>query len=174
VRDHARRAAAALSAAGPAATTLLRFARREIDERNLLAALRLRDEPAPAANGESRLLAGGSITLARFDAVLHAPAPAAVVKALGRLGEGGWQPPLQRWAASGDLVELERELERRRIGEAAALFLAGDALSIDVPIAFTAAKRTEARNLRLLGEASVRGIHPDTVRRELLWPGARA
>ena len=60
-----------------------------------------------------------------------------------------------------------------RIEAAAALFVAGDPLSIDVPIAFAAAKRSEARNLRLLGEASARGIHPDTVRRELLARGAR-
>ena len=85
----------------------------------------------------------------------------------------GWQPPLQRWAASGDLTALERELERRCIADAAALFVTGDPLAIDVPVAFTAAKETEARNLRLLGEASVRGIDAESVRRELLWPEAR-
>ena len=42
-----------------------------------------------------------------------------------------------------------------------------------MPLAFVAAKRTEARNLRLLGEASARGIHSDVVRRELLWPEVR-
>jgi hypothetical protein len=50
----------------------------------------------------------------------------------------------------------------------------GDPLTLDVPIGFTAAKRTEAGNLRLLGEASARGIHPEVVRRELLWPEAGA
>ena len=69
---------------------------------------------------------------------------------------------------------LERELERRRIADAAALFASGDPLAIDVPLAFTAAKLAEARNLRLLGEAAVRGIPSDLVRRELLWPGVRA
>ncbi|HEY6888160.1 MAG TPA: V-type ATPase subunit, partial [Solirubrobacter sp.] len=111
------------------------------------------------------LLGGGSVPLERFGATLHIPAPASVAAALG---ERSWHAPLQQWATSGDLVELERELQRRRFEAAAALFLAGDPLSIDVPIAFTAAKRSEARNLRLLGEASARGIHPDTVRRELL------
>ena len=96
--------------------------------------------------------------------------PAAVV---GGLAEAGWQPPLQRWAASGDLTALERDLERRCIADAAALFVTGDPLAIDVPVAFTAAKQTEARNLRLLGEASVRGIDAESVRRELLWPEAR-
>jgi V/A-type H+/Na+-transporting ATPase subunit C len=160
--DHTARAVAALS--DPGAKTLLRFTRREIDERNLVIALRLRDAPGT----EDMLLAGGSIPLARFRTALHAPAPAAVAAALGRLGERSWQAPLQQWATSGDLLGLERELQRQRLEAATALFVAGDPLSIDVPIAFVASKRSEARNLRLLGEASARGIHPDTVRRELL------
>ncbi|MGH2780090.1 MAG: hypothetical protein ACRDLA_01495, partial [Thermoleophilaceae bacterium] len=60
------------------------------------------------------------------------------------------------------------------IVDAAALFRMGDPLTLDVPIAFAAAKQSEARNLRLLGEASARGIHPEVVRRELLWPEAHA
>jgi V/A-type H+-transporting ATPase subunit C len=173
VVDHASRVVAALSTAGPSATTLLRFLRREIDERNLLIALRLRDargEPSP----EHALLPGGSVAPAGFEPALHTPVPAAAAAALGALAGGSWRAPLQRWTTSGDLLALERELERRRLGDAIALFIDGDPLGVDVPIAFTAAKRTEARNLRLLGEASARGIHPDTVRRELLWPQAPA
>jgi vacuolar-type H+-ATPase subunit C/Vma6 len=168
VADHASRVVAALSTAGPSATTLLRFLRREIDERNLLIALRLRDAggaPAP----QDALLPGGSVAPADFESALHAPAAA-----LGALAGGSWRAPLQRWAAGGDLLALERELERRRLGDKLALFIDGDPLGVDVPLAFTAAKRIEARNLRLLGEASARGIHPDTVRRELLWPQAPA
>ena len=70
-------------------------------------------------------------------------------------------------------LALERELERRRIADATALFVAGDPLAIDVPIAFMAAKRTEARNLRLLGEAAARDIDPEIIRHELLWTRAR-
>jgi hypothetical protein len=55
----------------------------------------------------------------------------------------------------------------------AALFDRGDPLTLDVPLAFMAAQRTEARNLRLLGEASARGIHTDVVWRELVWPEPR-
>jgi vacuolar-type H+-ATPase subunit C/Vma6 len=171
--DHAARAAAALTAAGPSARSLLRFTRREIDERNLLIALRLRDAPAPGAGTEDALLAGGSIPPAHIAAAAHAAVPAAIAEAFGRIGDRAWQAPLGHWATSGDLLGLERELKRGRLEAALALFLAGDPLSIDVPIAFTAAKRSEARNLRLLGEASARGIHPDTVRRELLWPRVR-
>jgi vacuolar-type H+-ATPase subunit C/Vma6 len=174
VTEHTARTIAGLQAAGPDAATLLRFAQRAIDERNLLVALRLRDALASGAETEpppsATRLPGGSIPLAVFEQALGAPTAAAVV---GGLVDAGWQPPLQRWATSGDLTALERELERRYIADAAALFVTGDPLAIDVPVAFTAEKQIEARNLRLLGEASVRGIDAEIVRRELLWPEAR-
>jgi V/A-type H+/Na+-transporting ATPase subunit C len=175
---HAAHVTATVASAGPDARTLLRFARRAIDERNLLVALRLRDARTSGAavdvTPERALLPGGSLPTARFAAAVRAPAAAAVISSLPRIAGGGWQAPLERWAASGDLTTLERDLERRRVTDAGALFRMGDPLTLDVPIAFTAAKQTEARNLRLLGEASVRGIHPEVVRRELLWPEARA
>jgi V/A-type H+-transporting ATPase subunit C len=174
---HAAHVTATLASAGRDAQTLLRFARRAVDERNLLVTLRVRDARASGAAvdvmPERALLPGGSVLLARFAAALRAPAPAAVISSLPRVAGSGWQASLARWAGSGDLPALERELERRRIADAAALFRIGDPLTLDVPIAFTAAKQTEARNLRLLGEASVRGIHPEVVRRELLMPEAR-
>jgi vacuolar-type H+-ATPase subunit C/Vma6 len=175
---HAAHVTAALTSAGPDARTLLRFVRRAIDERNLLVALRVRDARASGAAldlvPERALLPGGSVPLARFAAAVRAPAPAPVISSLPRSAGSGWQPSLERWSRSGDLAALERALERRRLADAAALFRTGDPLTLDVPIAFTAAKRTEARNLRLLGEASMRGIHPEVVRRELLMPEARA
>jgi V/A-type H+/Na+-transporting ATPase subunit C len=175
---HAAHVTATLASAGRDARTLLRFARRAIDERNLLVALRVRDARASGAAvdvmPERALLPGGSVPLARFAAAVRAPAPAAVISSLPRPAGSGWQASLAGWARSGDLPALERELERRRIADAAALFRMGEPLTLDVPIAFTAAKQTEARNLRLLGEASVRGIHPEVVRRELLLPEARA
>jgi vacuolar-type H+-ATPase subunit C/Vma6 len=172
VAEHAARTSAMLSAAGSDAGTLLWFTRRAIDERNLLITLRMRDAPTGLAKAEDALLAGGAIPIADFGAALHASGRAPVVETLGRLGEGPWRTALQRWAASGDLLELERELACRRLSTAAALFVIGDPLSIDVPVAFTAASCRQARNLRLLAEASVRGIHPETVRRELFWPEA--
>jgi len=175
---HAEQVTDTLASAGPDARTLLRFARRAIDERNLLVSLRVRDARASGAAAdvtpERALLPGGSVTLARFAAAVRAPAPAAVVSSLPRSAGSGWHASLERWARSGNLPALERELERRRIADASALFRIGDPLTLDVPIAFTAAKQTEARNLRLLGEANVRGIHPEVVRRELLMPEARA
>jgi hypothetical protein len=139
--------------------------------------LRLRDALAGGAAAtppKDTLLPGGSAPPAAFEAALHAPAPTAVAGALKRVGGEAWRVPLARWAATGDLTELERDLERRRIADAAALLSSGDPLTIDVPLAFTAAKLAEAKNLRLMGEAGARGISSDVVRREMLWPGVRA
>jgi V/A-type H+-transporting ATPase subunit C len=175
---HAAHVTTTLASAGRDARTLLRFARRAIDERNLLVALRLRDARAFGAAvdlmPERTLLPGGSVPGARLAAAVRAPAQAAVISSLPRIADSGWQAPLERWASNGDLTTLERDLERRRIADAAVLFRMGDPLTLDMPIAFTAAKQSEARNLRLLGEASARGIHPERVRRELLWPERRA
>jgi vacuolar-type H+-ATPase subunit C/Vma6 len=173
VDDHAARTVTALAAAGRDAMTLLRFTRRGIDERNLLVVLRLRDAPSELSF-ERMLLSGGSVPLAAFKPALRTTPPSGVVVALATSAGRHWQPPLERWAASGDLYALERDLERRRILDATALFVHGDPLAIDVPMAFAAAKRTEARNLRLLAESSVRGIPADTARDELLRPEARA
>jgi vacuolar-type H+-ATPase subunit C/Vma6 len=177
VAEDAARGAATLRAAGRDGSALVRFLPREIDERNLLVALRLRDALARGAADPpppDALLPGGSAPPAAFEAAVHAPAPSAVAAALAAVGRPAWRASLARWAATGDLTALEREFERRRIADAMALFGAGDPLAIDVPLAFMAAKLAEARNLRLLAEADVRRIAPDVVRRELLWPGVLA
>ena len=62
--------------------------------------------------------------------------------------KGSWQTPLERWAASGNLSVLERELERRRIADAIALFVAGDEPELE---AF------EARDRALDGDGRGRG-----------------
>jgi V/A-type H+/Na+-transporting ATPase subunit C len=176
VADHTARLSTRLAAAGPDAGTLLRFAQREIDERNLVVALRLRDALASGAEADTppaaTRLPGGSVPPAAFKDALSARTAAAVVGHLGRVVGARWRAPLERWAAGGDLTALERELERRRFEDATALFVAGDPLAIDVPIAFAAEKRAEARNLRLLGQASARAIDPEIVRVELLWAEA--
>ena len=93
---------------------------------------------------------------------------------MGRLGGGIWQGPLERWMTTGDLNALQRAFERQAVADATALFVIGDPLAIDVPLAFTTATQVEARNLRLLGEAAVRGIAAEVVHAELLWPDGRA
>lgn len=173
--EHAARLAARLVSAGPDGVTLRTFAQRETDEHNLLVALRLRDAVACGAQGTppppETLLVGGSVPVAEIAATVHAAAPGTVVAALGDR-QAGWQVALERWAATGDLNALQRTLERTALTDAISLFVNGDPLAVDVPLAFTTAKQVEARNLRLLGEASARRMPPEVVRAELVWPKA--
>jgi vacuolar-type H+-ATPase subunit C/Vma6 len=174
VADHAARLADRLASAGKDASTLLRFGQREIDEHNLVVALRLRDAIASGAQGTvpaaDTALAAGTIPPAALASVVAAPTPAAIAATVGRLAGGIWQAALERWMATGDLHALQRTFERAAIADATALFVTGDPLAIDIPVAFTTAIQVEARNLRLLGEAAVRGIAPEVVRAELIWP----
>jgi V/A-type H+/Na+-transporting ATPase subunit C len=175
VGHHAAQVAVRLSSTGRGGAALLRFARREVDERNLLVTLRLRDAIESGADDTppppETLLAGGSIPPAALAEVLSAKARTAGMATLAELAGGRWQAPLERWSKTGDLNALQRELERRAIADSISLFTTGDPLAVDVPLAFTTAKQVEARNLRLLGEATVRGIAPEIVRSELIWPG---
>jgi V/A-type H+-transporting ATPase subunit C len=176
--DHAARLAEKLAAVGKAGATLRRFGQREIDERNLVVALRLRDAIASGAHNTAppaeTVLPGGTIPPAAMATVLLAPTPAAIVATVGRLNGGIWRAALEQWVTTDDLHTLQRAFDRAVIADATALFLTGDPLTIDIPLAFTTAIEVEARNLRLLGEAAVRGIAPDIVRAELVWPEGRA
>ncbi len=175
--DHAARIAGKLHSAGPDGATLLRFSRREADEHNMLVALRLRDAIASGAEGTpppaDTALAGGTIPPAALATMIRA-VPTTIAAELGRLAGGIWQGALERWTSTGDLDALQRAFERQTVADATALFVTGDPLAIDVPLAFTVATQVEARNLRLLGEAAVRGIPADVVRAELVRPGGRA
>ena len=65
---------------------------------------------------------------------------------------------------------LQRELELSRVRWAVGLFLRGDPLSFDVPIAFTVAKENEVRNLRLLSEGAAGGLPARALRAQLIMP----
>ena len=64
--------------------------------------------------------------------------------------------PCSTSPSGGDLPTLQRDLEVSRVRWAVGLFLRGDTLSFDVPIAFTVAEENEVRNLRLLAEGARR------------------
>lgn len=175
--DHAARLSDRLGSTGPDGATLLRFRHRETDEHNLLVTLRLRDAIASGAEGTppqaETALAGGTVPPAALAMMLQA-VPATIVAAVGRMAGGIWRGALERWMATGDLNDLQRTLERRSVADATALFVIGDPLAIDVPLAFATATQAEARNLRLIGEAAARGIAPEIVRAELLRPDGRS
>jgi V/A-type H+/Na+-transporting ATPase subunit C len=171
---HAANLAGKVASAGNDGATLLRFGQREVDESNLVVALRLRDAITSGAQGTvpaaDTALDGGTIAPAALAAIVSAPTPATIVATVGRHAGGIWRAALERWTATADLNALQRTFERAAIADATALFVTGDPLAIDIPLAFTTAIGVEARNLRLLGEAAVRGIAPEVVRAELIWP----
>jgi vacuolar-type H+-ATPase subunit C/Vma6 len=175
---HALRLEEALRAAGPDAEPLRELVAREHDAINALIVLRLRfalqlDELAelPAPPGPSRFLAGGRIVPEALETALRQPTrPEAVAKLVEAARREDWRAPLQRIAAGGDLPTLQRELELSRVRWAVGLFLRGDPLALDVPIAFTVAKENEVRNLRLLGEGAVGGLPAAALRAQLIVP----
>ena len=94
-----------------------------------------------------------------LEAALRQPTRAeSVAKLIEAARREDWRAPLERIAAGGDLPTLQRELEASRVRWAIGLFLRGDPLGVDVPIAFTVAQVNEVRNLRLLGECCRRSV----------------
>ncbi len=176
--QHARRLASSLRNARPDAESLRELVAREHDTVNVLIVLRLRfalqlDElselPAPPRPG--RFLPGGRIAAEALEAALRQPTRAeAVAKLTEAARHEDWHAPLQRIARGGDLPTLERELEAGRVRWAVGLFLRGDPLGLDVPIAFTVAKENEVRNLRLIGEGADHGLPAATRRAQLIIP----
>ncbi|MEA2058433.1 MAG: V-type ATPase subunit [Actinomycetota bacterium] len=141
--------------------------RAEIDETNLLTALRLR---SARRRGEivtaredpiQRFLPAGRIP---FDALAEVAATddasAVVSRLVGAKLVPGWSDALSRWADHDDLVALTEELQTASTRRAVGLFSRGDPLGFAVPVAFTRAQEHEVRNLRWIGRGIVHGFDP--------------
>ena len=96
--------------------------------------------------------------------------PKLLTKLIEAARRADWRAPLQRIASGGDLPTLQRELEVSRVRWAVGLFVRGDPLSFDVPIAFTVAQENEVRNLRLVGEGVAGGLPAAALRAQLIVP----
>ena len=175
---YARRLDDALRAAGRSAEPLRELVAREHDAVNVLVVLRLRfalqlDELSdlPPVPSSGRFLAGGRIAEAALESALRQPTRAeAVTKLVDAARRVDWRAPLQRIASGGDLPTLQRELEVSRVRWAVGLFLRGDPLSFDVPIAYTVAQENEVRNLRLLAEGVTGALPAAVLRSQLVVP----
>lgn len=180
VRAHAERVERELARAPE---TLRELIARERDATNTLTVLRLRtalqvDEltALPPAPESGRFLPGGRIGESALDEALHMPArPDAVARLAAAARRADWQALLGRYASAddvdaSDLLLLQRELEAARVRWALRLFLTGDPLGIDIPVAYTVAKENEARNLRLVAEGADRDEPAETVGPRLLLP----
>jgi vacuolar-type H+-ATPase subunit C/Vma6 len=172
---HARSIDQSLFEAGPEADPLRELVARQRDAANVVALLRLREalqlgELAESPALADLLLAGGNIRPETFEAALREPrrddATAVLAAAAGR---ADWRIPLERYGSGGgDLRLLYQALELARVRWALALFLRGDPLGLDVPIAYTVAKENEVRNLRLIGENANDVTGGETLRGQLL------
>jgi V/A-type H+/Na+-transporting ATPase subunit C len=175
---HARQLDEALRAAGRSAESLRELIAREHDAVNVLVVLRLRfalqlDELSdlPPVPSSGRFLAGGKIAAAALEDALRQPTRAeSVTRLVDAARREDWRGPLQRIASGGDLPTLQRELEVSRVRWAVGLFLRGDPLSFDVPIAFTVAAENEVRNLRQLAEGGSGGLPAAALRSQLIVP----
>jgi V/A-type H+-transporting ATPase subunit C len=163
--------AARLAAAVPdLPEPMVRMLGRETDLTNVLVALRLREARArgePLA-GDERFLAGGVVAPGVLGTAVGSDEPAAARLLASAPLPSTWRSALARFAARPDLVVLAEELEAALAREAIAMFATGDPLGIAVPIAFTWAKETEARNLRLVGQAVTAGTPAALVRDRLV------
>lgn len=174
--EHAVRVADRLRGTGPAGAALRELMQMETDRHNILVVLRLREAVLAGADDtpppKEALLAGGALSTAALTSLVTVPAGAAVGDLVAGQLPAQWKPALQQWSTSGDLSELEGSMERHTMVLAAGLFVGGDPLAIDVPVAFTVATQVEARNLRLLGGAAAGALAPKRLRDELLLVGS--
>jgi len=172
---HALRIDQSLFEAGPEAEPLRELVTRERDAASVLALLRLREslelgELTESPSVADIVLRGGNIRPETFDAALREPRredATAMLAAAARHGD--WRIPLEHYGnGSGDLAVLYRALELARVRWALALFLRGDPLGIDVPIASVVANENEVRNLRLIAENADGASGGEAVRGQLV------
>jgi len=161
----AARVIAGARAARADGAELLRAAGREADERNLIVALRAQAGSAT----EPAFLPQTWLDLQSLSRAATEPALGAAVAGLATVARDSWRRPLERYAAGGDLTELELELERHRLVDTVARFDRGDPLGFGIPLAWITATTLEARNLRLVAERAERDMNPDLIRPLLIF-----
>ena len=154
---------------------LARILRLEIDQTNLVTALRLRSARLEAEPGwdvgdpSAHYLSAGRIPVDSLESVRLAETPGDAARLLQDAPLlPTWTAAVAEWAVNDDLLRLSASLEAAMAQEAVGLFAKGDPLGIAIPVAFAWAKESEARNLRLIGRGVVHAIPPDVVEQELI------
>ncbi|MDH3754682.1 MAG: V-type ATPase subunit [Acidimicrobiia bacterium] len=171
--NHAWAAHTADALDGWVGTELEVVLRAEVDQINLLTALRLRQTGVERtldaeAHEDDTYLPGGLMRPALLEQVRRTSTPDDLVAILARQPlPADWRAALTVWSANQDLSALSGGLERAVARNAIGLFGRGDPLGIAIPIAFTYAKECEARNLRLLGKSITHHIRWDDTEPEL-------
>ncbi len=153
---------------------VVRILRAEIDQANLLVALRLHQaqsegQDVDAVDSAERFLPGGSLPAAVLARAGHAEdrAAAAAILVAAPL-EATWRPGLERWSESGDLVVLNDDLNEMLKRQAVGMFATADPLGPGVPLAYAWAKENEVENLRTIGAGLAAGMSPQLIEEELV------
>ena len=153
----------------------------ELDQRNLLTALRLRGanlggdyqtqealrNPEPLAAWH---LPGGALSERVLTSLLTMPTTEEVCTTLAVTPAATpWRSALEAWCEHGSLPKLQDALERRLTELAIGLFY-HNPLSIAPIIAYLWAKENEVRNLRLIGMGILQGSSKDLILEDLYMP----
>jgi vacuolar-type H+-ATPase subunit C/Vma6 len=137
--------------------------RAETDARNLELALRVRaarrdDEPG-WSDVTDLYLPGGLQRPELWEQIADTDPPEVAAEMAGAPSSiPGWSRAVAEWATGGSVVGLSDALQRAITSAARALFVTGDQLGFDIPVAFTYAKEAEIRNLSLIARGLVHGI----------------
>lgn len=148
--------------------------RREIDQQNLMVALRLRaDESGALLLGGDKgrpFLAGAEIPSRTLVAIALAPTRADVASQLSATPRGRqWARQLAAWEAHGSLHALASDLTADLARYAMRMSWRGDPLGSAIPVSFVFAMETEVRNLRIMGEGAWADRPRDDVRSRLIF-----
>lgn len=174
--EHAARVAELLGRPAHDDAALHDLVQLETDQHNLLVSLRLREAVLTGADDtpppKETVLVGGTLSTDALAKAVTAEARTTVIDLLAGQAPTSWLPALEQWSSTGDISVLQRSLERGTVALATGLFVKGDPLAVDLPVAFTVAKQLEARNLRVLAEGAATGIAPPLLRSELLLVGS--
>lgn len=154
---------------GWSGTALATVLRAEVDLVNLLASLRRRDvRVVGPADDDDVYLPGGALGAGVLARVRHAPSQADAIAVLSEQRVApAWMAALHAWSDDQDMSALGGRIERAIADAAIRLFASGDPLGIAIPVAFVAAKESEARNVRLIGRALVHRFDWSEVEQEL-------
>lgn len=151
-----------------------RVLRTEIDQVNLLTALRLHNSRSDALDWDTleaaeRFLPGGVVPVVVLRRAARAEdRPTAVAILCEAALHATWRPALERWSDSGDVAALGGELDEMQIRIATGMFARADPLGPGVPLAFVWAKENEVANLRTIGAGVAAGVPPEEIEKELV------
>ena len=159
---------------GDAEPEVARVLRTEIDQVNLVVALRLHRSRSEGQEWDTldsaeRFLPGGAVPVMVLARAARAEdRPTAIVILSEASMQANWRPALERWSESGNVVALGDELDEMLTRMAAGMFASADPLGAGVPLAYVWAKENEVANLRTIGAAVAAGVPPEQIEKELV------